>query len=227
MNFLKFRTYLVEDSLEKPFRHHRRNPNETTRIYRFAPRLNGRAIVQGMVGDVARTSIVGVIAKWLLIVFAVGVLAFDLWNADAPDVIVGSFVLLPWFVGPAALAALMVARARSGVEAWLFVGAEAAAVFSTIGLWITLLFIRAGHANSENGIAILFFPLIQFPAVLAYALCVLIAALFLARTAPVRLHDTRLFLPNETEGRTFTIFVLALSLLAILLILYFLFLSRG
>ena len=68
------------------------------------------------------------LAKWLLIVFAVGVLAFNLWNADALDVVFLSFAFLPWIAGPVALAALLVARARSRVEAWFFFGAEVAAV---------------------------------------------------------------------------------------------------
>jgi hypothetical protein len=123
------------------------------------------------------------LAKWLLIVFSVGVLAFNLWNADALDVVFLSFAFLPWIVGPAALAALFVARAKSSVEAWFLFGAEVAVVCSTVWLW-TMLILKP---DAQNGIAMVFFPAVQFAALLAYALSVLAIAFFLRRRHSARL----------------------------------------
>lgn len=123
------------------------------------------------------------LAKWLLIVFAVGVLAFRLWNADALDVVFLSFAFLPWITGPAALAALLIVRAKSGVEAWFFFGAEVAAVCSTVWLW-TMLILKP---DAQNGIAMMFFPAVQFAALLAYALSVLSIAFFFRRRHSARL----------------------------------------
>lgn len=123
------------------------------------------------------------LAKWLLIVFAVGILAFDLWNADALDVVFLSFAFLPWIAGPAALARLLVARAKSSVEAWFFLGAEVAAVCSTMWLW-TMLILKP---DAQNGIAMVFFRVVQFAVLLAYALSVLTIAFFFRRRHSARL----------------------------------------
>ncbi len=97
------------------------------------------------------------------------VLVHGLTNADAFDVVVLQFVFLPWIVGPAALAAFFVARTwTTAREKWAFVLAEAGVVASTAWLWINLQM----HPDAQNGIAMFLFPVVQFAAVLAFALVV-------------------------------------------------------
>ena len=114
------------------------------------------------------------IAKTLLIAFAAlalivfGVFAIRRWSFDEAPNIVVSFVLLPWIVGPAALATLSVARAWSPTEAWLFFSAVVAAIASTAWLWVSLLL----RADGQGGLAVLVFPLWQFVALLVYGIVV-------------------------------------------------------
>lgn len=124
------------------------------------------------------------IAKWLLVAYAAGVLvllgvpAVIALSAGYPDVILSSVPILAWIVGPAALAALLAARAKSTAEAWLFVGAESAGVASTA--WLSaVLFLSTGSQNAQSGIALLILPLIQWAAVLPYASAVIGTALIL------------------------------------------------
>lgn len=122
------------------------------------------------------------IARWLLIIYAVGVLALlevpaiSAWRGGQADLLVWSLPLLAWIVGPAALGAVLVRRAKSRVEAWLFVGAEVAAVGSVVWLGIVLFLAKP---DAQNGIAMILFPAVQYAVLLSYTSGVLGTVLFL------------------------------------------------
>lgn len=127
-----------------------------------------------------------VTARWLLIVYAAGVLAlvgvpaFLAWADGEADMILWSLPIFAWIAGPAALAARLVVRDQSRVEAWLFVGAEVAVIASTVWLCITL-YLDRGHQNAQSGVAILFLPLAQLALLLSYASGVIGTALIVRR----------------------------------------------
>lgn len=123
-------------------------------------------------------------AKWIGLAYACGLILFLLWGADAPDSVFLSFIFLPWIVGPAALAAFGARRSTSEGGAWAFFILEAVIVASTILFWTYLIVIAP---DAQNGIAMMFFPLFQYAAVLVF---VVLAALsgWRSRTAETR-HD--------------------------------------
>ena len=112
------------------------------------------------------------VGKWTLVAFTASMFAFNLWKADAWDVIVLGVAFLPWLVGPAAIAAYLAKRAPNGWVAWAFVVVEIAVAASTIALWSDLLL----HPDAQNGIAMMFFPALQFAAVLVTGLLIKMAA---------------------------------------------------
>ncbi len=95
-----------------------------------------------------------------------------LWGADAPDVVLLSFLFLPWIVGPAGLAAIGAKLSPSEGGAWAFLIVEALIIGSTIWLWFHFIVVAP---DAQNGIAMMFFPVLQYAAV---ALFFLLAALF-------------------------------------------------
>jgi hypothetical protein len=110
-----------------------------------------------------------VLGKWLALGFAVGTLCFGLSNADALDVVVLNIVLLPWIVGPVLMAAFFVRRASTSGTAWSLLMVEVGAAGSMIALWTYLIV----HSDAQNGIAMLLFPVVQFPAVIVMTLLVI------------------------------------------------------
>jgi hypothetical protein len=105
------------------------------------------------------------LCKWLGLAYAAALMLFLLWNADSPDVVLFSFVFLPWLVGPAAFAALGARMSQSLAEAWSFFGLEIAMIGSTACLWFYLI---AVAPDAQNGIAMMLFPALQYAAVLAF-----------------------------------------------------------
>ena len=105
---------------------------------------------------------------------------FLLWNADAVDVVVFSFLFLPWLAGPAALAAIgaRLAAADSAAWAWAFFILEALVVASTIWVWFDLIVIAP---DAQNGVGMLLFPVVQYGAVLVFFL---VAVLITVLTRP-------------------------------------------
>ena len=114
------------------------------------------------------------LAKWLLLVFAAAWLTYWLAFVNAHDVALRTVLFLPWHVGPAAVAAILVARSRSRAEAWLFLAAQVAAVGWTVTL-VGVLFLRP---DAQGGIALMLFPAAQFFALFIYAAVLLPVARF-------------------------------------------------
>jgi hypothetical protein len=102
------------------------------------------------------------VAKWLGLAYAGALALFLLWAADAPEAVLFSLFVLPWIVGPAALAAGGAALSPSRGEARAFLILEALVVGSTILLWFHLIVVAP---DAQNGIAMMFFPLLQYAAV--------------------------------------------------------------
>jgi hypothetical protein len=76
------------------------------------------------------------IAKWLGLAYAAGLAAFFLIGADAPDVVVLSLLFLPFYLGSAAAAAMLVKASRTRLGAWVFLAVEAVVVASTPGAFV-------------------------------------------------------------------------------------------
>jgi hypothetical protein len=112
------------------------------------------------------------VSKWLGLAYAGGVILFLLWNADAPDVVLLSFLFLPWIIGPAGLAAIGAKLSLSKGGAWAFLFLEMLIIGSTIWLWFHLIVVAP---DAQNGIAMMFFPVLQYAAV---AVFFLLAVLF-------------------------------------------------
>lgn len=75
---------------------------------------------------------------------------------------------MPWVISPALLALLFVRRADTAPLAWMLLGVELTAVGSTATVWAYLMI----HKDAQNGIAMLFLPLLQLFAVLAAVLLI-------------------------------------------------------
>jgi hypothetical protein len=124
------------------------------------------------------------VSKWLGLAYAGGVILFSLWNADAPDVVLLSFLFLPWIIGPAGLAAIGAKLSSSEGGAWAFLILEVLIIGSTIWLWFHLIVVAP---DAQNGIAMLLFPALQYAAVGAFFL---LAVLFGWRSRRVGTSDT-------------------------------------
>lgn len=149
-------------TLAGEWRHAVSSINPTTRNVRFPPIAD--------IGPAAKLTVVKelhpvVMSKWLGLAYAGGIILFLLWGADAPDVVLLSFLFLPWMVGPAALAALGAKQSASEGGAWAFFMLEAGIIGSTIWLWFDLVVIAP---DAQNGIAMMFFPVRQYAAVLIF-----------------------------------------------------------
>lgn len=95
------------------------------------------------------------IAKWLGLAYAAAVALVSLRGVDAADSLLLSILVLPWIIGPAALAAFAVRELESSGAAWLFLFLEAVVVCSTAALWTYPILIAP---DAQNGIAMLLFP---------------------------------------------------------------------
>ena len=107
------------------------------------------------------------VSKWLGLAYTGGIAAFSLWGADAPDVVLLSFLFLPWIVGPVWLAAIgaTLSLSESGARAFLLF--EGLIMSSTILLWFHLIVIAP---DAQNGIAMMLFPILQYAAVALFFL---------------------------------------------------------
>ncbi len=103
------------------------------------------------------------VARWLLLLYTLGVLAYLLPGAEMINVLT-TIVLLPWFVGPAAIAGAMVSRSAPRPMAWAFLVGECAVIASTIWFYSMMYM----HPDGQNGIAVAFLPGLQFIGVALY-----------------------------------------------------------
>jgi hypothetical protein len=103
-------------------------------------------------------------ATWLGLAYAGVVILFLLRGADGPLVALGSLIYLPWFVGPAGVAAYVAKRSTTKGGAWAFFILDMLIIGSTIWLWIDLTV----APDAQSGIAIMLFPLFQFAAVFVF-----------------------------------------------------------
>jgi hypothetical protein len=100
------------------------------------------------------------LAKWTGLAYAAGVAALLFASADGPEVLLAMPLLLPWIVGPAALAAIAADVSQGRAGAWAFLGLEAGLILSTIGSWLYLVFVAR---DAQNGFVMsLSIPFFQY-----------------------------------------------------------------
>jgi hypothetical protein len=115
----------------------------------------------------------GQVAKWLLLAFAGSVLCFlvwMIWNKEGgllPRLLFCVLVAC-WLCAPAAVAALLVASSGRDWISWSYLVAQVAVIGSAVWLLVPLFLIP----DAQNGIALMFFPLIQGVGLIIYALMV-------------------------------------------------------
>jgi len=119
------------------------------------------------------------VSKWLGLAYTGGIAVFLFWGADAPDVVLLSFLFLSWIVGPAWLAAIgaMLSPSETGARAFLVF--EALIVSSTILLWFDLIVIAP---DAQNGIAMMLWPVLQYTAVALFFLVAILCGWRARRT---------------------------------------------
>jgi hypothetical protein len=117
------------------------------------------------------------LAKWFALSFSIAALCCQLITADAPDVVILGMIFLPWIVGPVLLAAFLVRYASSTWGSWAILMIEVTVIGSTIALWIYLWM----HADAQNGIAMLLFPVVQFAGVLGAFLIIIAVSAMIER----------------------------------------------
>lgn len=124
-----------------------------------------------------------ILAKWLGLAYAGGMILFLFWSADALDVALLGILLTPWILGPAGLAAFGAKQSNSRVGAWAFFILEASVIGSTIWLLINLFVVAP---DPQNGIAFMLFPLWQYAVV---SMFFIIAMVFGWRTRRAETRD--------------------------------------
>lgn len=124
----------------------------------------------------------GQVAKWQVSAFAGALLCFLWWIAwtHGGNLLAGaiySMFLTCWLSGPAAAAALLANTSRLGWTSWCYVFAETTLICSTVWLLVPLFL----FPDAQNGIALMFLPLLQYMGLLMYALSVALVRMIVGR----------------------------------------------
>ena len=97
-------------------------------------------------------------AKWLLVSYALAILAIFLFTADAIDVLIfGTLLGVPWIVAPAAIAALLVSTWEDPIVTWGSLAIEGAVIGFTAWVAHTLV----AQPDPQNGIFLMLLPMLQ------------------------------------------------------------------
>lgn len=110
------------------------------------------------------------LAKWLGLTYAIALAAFFLTGADAPDVFLLDLLFLPFYLGPAAAAAILVKASRTRAGAWVFLSVESGIACSTGGGFIWAKTMHDHHLWTAAGASMFeafVLPFYQYAAVLA------------------------------------------------------------